>query len=287
MLVAASVQQENRMTLKARQNKMKVGIIAGYGEMPILIANEVKERGHEPFFICGFQKHQEELAQKFSGKIKYIPIWELDNLTTYLKENKIDELVMAGKFFKTELFEIKLDKGWTELLATLPTIHDEDVFNGLINHFEKNGVKVASQAKYIEDYVSTTGPLVGEVTETELADIQYGFKIAKLIADADIGQAVVVKRKTVFAVEAIEGTDAAILRGGQLAGSGAVVVKASRTNQDWRLDVPTIGAETVKKAISVGIRVLAVEAGNSFFLEKEVSFDLARKHGLAIYGYVK
>lgn len=266
---------------------MKVGIIAGYGEMPILIANEVKERGHEPFFICGFQKHQEELAQKFSGKIKYIPIWELDNLTTYLKENKIDELVMAGKFFKTELFEIKLDKGWTELLATLPTIHDEDVFNGLINHFEKNGVKVASQAKYIEDYVSTTGPLVGEVTETELADIQYGFKIAKLIADADIGQAVVVKRKTVFAVEAIDGTDAAILRGGQLAGSGAVVVKASRTNQDWRLDVPTIGAETVKKAISVGIRVLAVEAGNSFFLEKEVSFDLARKHGLAIYGYVK
>ncbi len=266
---------------------MRVGVIAGFGQMPILIAKEIREKGHEPFLICSSKNHQEELAKKVAGQIVFIPIGELDNLTTYLKENEIDELVMAGKFFKVELFKIKLDKAWTGLLNNLPTLQDEDILKGLASHIEKNGIKVASQAKYIENYISTPGLLVGELTETELVDIQYGSKIAKLVADADIGQAVVVKRKTVFAVEAIEGTDEAILRGGQLAGSGAVVVKASRSNQDWRLDVPTIGAETVQKAISVGIRVLAVEAGKTFFLEKETSFALARKHGLAIYGYVE
>ncbi len=265
--------------------RSKAGIIAGGGIMPTLIARGMRAKGLEPVIMLSSFEKQIPSLEKVQFKV--FDLGELEKLINYIKSEGINEIVMAGRFSKIEFLQVKPDLTWLSILGRIPNFQNDAICKALIESFEKNGIHVASQAKYLEDEVAKKGAIIGEPTKEELEDIFFGFEIAKIVADADIGQTVVVKKKTVFAVEAIDGTDATILRGGQLAKEGAVAIKVSRTNQDWRVDVPALGAETIKKAIAAKIRVLAVEAGKAFLLEKDEAFSLAKENGLAIYGFAK
>lgn len=266
----------------------RAGIIAGGGMMPVLVAQSMREKGLEPVIMCSSQEKLR--SPQFSSLEEEIRVFELGNLaelTQFIDNKGIGEIVFAGKFPKTDFLQIIPDKAWAKIFANVSNFQNEEILSALIEHFEENGITVSSQAKFLEGLVATSGALVGQPTKEELEDIAYGFKMAKIIADLDIGQTVVVKKKTVFAVEAIDGTNETLLRGGKLAQEGAVAVKVSRTNQDWRVDVATIGAETVKTAIDAGIKVLALEAEKTILLEKDEAFQLARENGLSIYGYLE
>lgn len=265
--------------------RIKTGIIAGGGIMPALIAKGMRDKGLEPVMMLSSLENVNSTPKDI--RVQVFALGELERLINYIKAEDIKEIVLAGKFSKIDFLQFKPDLAWQSILARIPNFQNDVICKALIESFEKDGIGVASQAKYLEDLVAIKGAIVGKPSKEELDDISFGYEIAKMIADADIGQTVVVKKKTVFAVEAIEGTNATILRGGQLAKEGAVAIKVSRTDQDWRVDVPAFGAETIKNAIAANIRVLAVEAGKAFFLEKEEAFKLAQDSGLAIYGHVK
>lgn len=270
--------------------RSKAAIIAGGGLLPTLIAEGMNKLGVNPIILLStLEKERNTDYKKLeeSYVVKFFELGELERLTNYLLDEEIDEVIMAGKFSKTDFLNFNADKVWLNILSKIPNFQNDSVLAALIEHFEENKITVSSQGKYLCDLVAPEGNIVGEITPIEIDDILYGYTHAKKIADLDIGQTIVVKDKTVFAVEAIDGTNATIKRGGELAKHGAIAIKVSKTKLDWRVDVPVIGAETIKAAIEGNIRVLCVEAGKAFFVEKEESFRLANTHGLSIYGVTK
>ncbi len=152
-----------------------------------------------------------------------------------------------------------------------------------VNELANIGVEVLDQTLFIQNHMIPKGVLTKtQPTPEQITDVEYGYEIAKQIGDIDIGQSVVIKNKMIMAVEAIEGTDCAIERGGKLAKRGAVVVKVSKPNQDKRFDLPTVGLNTLKKMKSVKASVLAVEANETIIVQQEKMIEFADKNKIVI-----
>jgi DUF1009 family protein len=153
-----------------------------------------------------------------------------------------------------------------------------------VSELEKEGFVVRGPAEFLEEYLTPKQIFTKrEPTPEEWEDIRYGFEIAKAIGELDIGQCVVVKDRMTVAVEAMEGTDATILRAGSLR-KETVVVKVAKPKQDLRLDLPVVGAKTIETLIKAKAKVLALEAGRTFFLQQKEAIQLADRHQIAIVG---
>ena len=171
------------------------------------------------------------------------------------------------------------------ILGRLKTRNAESIFGAIGDELEKAGVTLVNATTFMEENVAREGLMAGpRLSLREEEDIRYGFEIARESSRLDIGQTVVVKNGTVLAVEAFEGTNAAIKRGGELGRKDSVVAKVSKPNQDFRFDVPVIGPLTLESAREAHIRVIAVEAGGTLFLEKEKVKELAEKYRISIFG---
>ncbi len=195
---------------------------------------------------------------------------------------------MAGKVPKSLLFKSKVipDLRAVKLLFSLKDKSDDSILLAIAKELEKDGIKLLNTADFSSSLMTPEGILTDErLSENEWKDIAFGWKIAKEIGRLDIGQTVVVKDQAVMAVEAIEGTDEAILRGGKLAGEGAVVVKVAKPKQDMRFDVPVVGMNTLKSMIEVNARVLAIEAGKSILLQRKKVIKEADEAGVSVVGY--
>ena len=153
----------------------------------------------------------------------------------------------------------------------------------IVDELAKDGIEIVDQTAYLKPLLPPVGVLTKRrPTAEEAEDIRFGFAAAKAIGGLDIGQTVVVKQKAVMAVEAIEGTDACIRRGGELGRGRAVVVKVAKPNQDWRFDVPAVGRTTLQSMLESGCTVLAMEAGRTLFVEQEAVLSLANEKGVCI-----
>lgn len=259
----------------------RCGLIAGRGNLPFEVIREMAVRGDEPFVI-GLKG---EVSPELTGQVKrYIEIapGNLKQMIDYFKMNEVEKLVFAGKVGKEAIFGNGLDELLMKLLRGLPQKNDDAILGAIVEEFEKNGIHIAKQTDYLKNLLVPAGPMLGEFTEAEWRDIRLGFKMAKASGKLDIGQSVVVKQGVVLAVEAIEGTDKAIRRGGELGGPGAVVVKVSKPKQDERFDVPTIGRTTLETMIEVKAAILAVEAGATLLTQRDAVLELARQHGIKI-----
>jgi DUF1009 family protein len=265
----------------------RLGLIAGTGELPKAIASEARAEGYKVVAVA-----LEPLAEKslvsYVDEIKWVNIGKLGEIIDSLKEYGIKEAVMAGKAPKTLLYKSKLtpDMRAIKLLFSLQDRSDDSILLALVKEIEKEGIKMLDITSFSSNLLTPEGVLTEDnPTEDEWKDIAFGWRIAKELGRLDIGQTVVVKNQAVMAVEAIEGTDEAIRRGGRLAGRGAVVVKVSKPNQDMRFDVPVVGLDTLKTMVKVGIRVLAVEAKNSILLNRDKIIKKAREAGICVVGY--
>ncbi len=265
----------------------KIGIIAGMGELPRLIAKEARKKGYHVFTIALKELASSEI-EDYSDEVKWLSIGKLGSIIEGLKTAGIKEALMAGKAPKELLYRSRIipDLRAIKLLMSLKDRKDDTIMFAIVNEIQKEGIKILK----ITDFASSL--LVGEgvltrkkPSKAQMEDIEFGFRIAKEIGRLDIGQTVIVKDKAVMAVEAIEGTDRAIKRGGKLAGEGAVVVKVSKPQQDLRFDVPVAGPDTIRSMKESGCAVLGLEAGGCLLLQREKVIEEADNSGIVIVGY--
>jgi len=266
----------------------RIGLIAGNGRFPIIFADNARKLGYHVSAVAHEGETEPELASHVD-RIHWIKIGQVSKLIKAFKEDRVHQAVMLGGIKKTHVFTTVRPDFRTLAMATrLALWKDDDILREFAKELEQEGIAICESTFGLEGILVEEGPLTARTpTEKEWEDIRYGWDVAHDIGRLDIGQCVVIKDRVVVAVEAVEGTDGAIKRGGELAKEGAVVVKRSKPQQDLRFDLPAIGPRTIEVMASVKASVLAVEAGRTILLDREIMLDKARSARIAIVGIAK
>jgi len=262
----------------------RLGILAGAGKLPVECARAAQQLGYEVYAVGLLASSDPQTAQ-FSRDYQSISVAQLDAIINYLKTNQIQKVTMIGKVTKELLFNgaVLPDARMLQLILSLPDRKDDTIMMAFVRELAKEGIQAFDQTALIKKLMPRRGTITKrEPTEIEQKDMDFGFRIAKELGRLDIGQTVVVKNRAVMALEAIEGTDACIDRGGKLANGGAVVVKVSKPQQDNRFDVPTVGYRTIEQMVQVGAKALAIEAGKTLLVERAQMVALADSNGITI-----
>lgn len=262
----------------------KLGILAGAGKLPVECARAAKQLGYEVYAVGLLADSDPQIAQ-FAKDYQFISVAQLDAILNYLKTNQVPTVTMIGKVTKELLFNgvVVPDAHMLQLIMSLSDRRDDTIMMAFVLELAKAGIQTFDQTKLIRKLMPHRGVITKrEPNEIEKQDMEFGFRIAKELGRLDIGQTVIIKNRAVMALEAIEGTDACIERGGILAHGGAVVAKVSKPQQDNRFDVPTVGYHTIEQMAKVGATALAIEAGKTLLVEREQMISLADAKGIAI-----
>lgn len=262
-----------------------IGLIAGGGRFPLLFAESAKKAGHRVVAVAHRNETDPALASLVDA-ITWVKLGQLGHMTEALKEGGCDRAVMLGAVKKARFFVDALpDAAGLKVLAQVAVRSDDNLLRGIARHFEESGVAIVDATPYLADRVAAAG-VYGkqQPTPEELEDARYGLELARGIGKLDLGQTVVVKGRVALAVEAIEGTDACIERGGKLGKEGVVVVKAVKPSQDRRFDLPAVGPDTVDSLKAVKGRVLAVEAGATLVMDKDELVRRANRAKVVVMG---
>jgi UDP-2,3-diacylglucosamine hydrolase len=270
-------------SLNARGRVKKLGLIAGNGKFPLIFAEEAKREGYTLVAVAHRGETLEEIARVVDG-VTWVYVGELGKIIRTLRRAGITEAVMAGGIRKVKLFgNFRPDLRGVQFLARVKSREDDALLRGVAEELAQEGIKVLPSTLCLPHIVPAAGVLTHRApTPGEWEDVRLGFRLAKESGRLGIGQTVVTKNQVVVAVEAVEGTDAAIERAGKLAKPGFVVVKVSKPQQDLRFDVPAIGVETIKSMHAAGGAVLAVEADKTILLEKETLLKDAEAFGISV-----
>lgn len=262
-----------------------LAVMAGLGWMPVEAVRESVRRGEKPVVIALVEGSAPELEAE-AHRFHHLTLGGLDRIISTLQEAGVKRAILAGKVTKELLFrDFVPDARMAALLARVPDHSDDTLLKALVDELAGAGVTVLRQDEYLGHLLMPKGTLSARTPdEREWADIRFAYTRAKGVAGLDLGQTVVVKNRAVLAIEAIDGTNACIRRGGELAQGGAVAVKVSKPQQDMRFDVPAVGADTLATMAASGVSCLAVEAGITFLLDREGMVRLADEAGLAVVG---
>jgi DUF1009 family protein len=263
-----------------------LGLIAGRGSLPLEVARSARGRGRPVAAVAFHGQTDPKLAEE--AETTWLHPGEVGAALAALRGAGVREAVMAGKVPKAGLYAgpagLRPDAEALGLLSSLRDRRDDSILVALANWLEERGIRLLGQAELVPGLVGGEGPLGRTALRPEQrADVAFGFPIAKQIAGLDIGQTVVVKDGAVLAVEAIEGTDAAIRRAGRI-GAGGCVVKVAKPRQDPRFDVPTIGPDTLAAMLEARASALVFEAGRTLVLEREALVQAADGRGIALVG---
>lgn len=260
-----------------------VGLIAGSGSLPIVTAQEAKGRGYKVVAVAIEGETSKEL-EGYCDRIHWIHLGQLGRLIEALKGEGVRQAVMIGKIPMTHLFsDVRPDLRAALLYLKLKDRRGDAILAALAEELLADGITLLDSTTFLNPLLVEKGVLTMRCPDQrEWEDIAFGWKVAKAVAHLSIGQTVVVKDLVVLAVEAIEGTDATIRRGGELGREGAVVVKVSMPDHDMRFDVPVVGMETITSLKEARATVLALEAGKALLLDKEEVIRAADGIGVAI-----
>lgn len=269
----------------------KLGLIAGSGRFPILLAQEALRMGVEVVAL-GIKGVTDKSLETLVGHVQYFALGQIDKPIQALRTAGVSRVVMAGKVQHASLFGGMLpDMRAVKLLARLADKRTDTILRAVAEEFSKDGIDFLSSATYLSHLVVAEGKLTSRApSSAEAADIRLGWKAAKALAGFDIGQTVIVNDGAVIAVEAMEGTDAAVLRARDIARSlgqrpALTVVKVAKPKQDLRFDIPVIGLDSLKVFADAGVSALALEAGTTLIFDKEQFLKNAAAQKLAIVGY--
>ena len=262
-----------------------LGMIAGAGELPEIIARRAHAEG-APLPTVALSTYVAAQLTPYCPTLVHYGPGQLTKIIRTFQRHHVQQVVMVGKVEKRFLFENpRLDLRVLRGLSRMRDYRDVTLLRALIAEFADEGLEVIEQTRVLGHLVTPAGILGKQRPGQRLwDDIRYGFTHAKQLAALDIGQTIVVRRQTVLAVEALEGTDATIERGCQYGGRGAVVVKVSRPQQDMRFDVPTVGPHTLHQVIAGRAAVLAVEAGTTLMLRLPELVALADARRVVLVG---
>jgi len=260
-----------------------IGVIAGGGAFPILVADAARGQGCRTVAVALEGETSPDLAEHVD-EIVWIRLGQLGALIRAFRNRGIGRVLMAGTISKRRMFHrARPDLKGLSLISRMAVFHDDGILRAVTRELEKQEIRVISSTEFLPELLAPEGVLTRRrPTRGEEADIRFGWRMAKELGRLDIGQCVVVRRKTVVALEAMEGTDEAIRRGGGIAGEEAVVVKVSKPVQDLRFDVPSVGLETVRVMAEAGASVLALEAERTLMFDKPDMIRFADEAGISI-----
>lgn len=263
----------------------RIGLLAGSGELPLHFLVKAKEKNIDVVLMC-IENGTKNNLSKFAYKNYTVKLTALSDIIKICKKEKIQKIVMLGYVHHSNLLKnIKFDFKTLKVLLKTKDKRASSILKGAINELAAEGIKVIDSRFLLTDIIADSGFLTNKKpAKRYIDDAIFGYKIAKKIASADIGQTVIIKNKVVIAVEAMEGTDLCIKRGAKLAGPEFVVVKVARPKQDMRFDVPVVGLKTIKLLKKYKASGIAVEKGKTFFIDKQKMLDFADKNNIFIYG---
>ena len=262
-----------------------VGLIAGRGELPGIAARALREAGHRVVAV-GFDEETRDALAGCVDEYHDVRLGQVEKLVRAFRESGVGAALLLGKVHKARTFsDFRPDLRAMKIWLSLPDRRDDTILRAVVDELAREGIVVEEAGRWLGALFAPAGRLSRRGPDArEMADIAFGFRLAREIGRIDVGQTVVVKHLAPVAVEALEGTDLAIRRGGEVAGPGTVVVKAAKPGQDMRFDVPVVGLETARSVVAAQASTLAVEAGRTLFVQREESLALLDTHGVALWG---
>ena len=263
----------------------RIGLIAGNGRFPIIFADNVRKLGFTVSAIAHLGETLPEL-ESHVDRIHWLKIGQFSKALAALKADGIRQAVMLGGIHKTHVFTaLRPDLRALAIFSRLKHWKDDAILRAVAGELEREGIQIRESTFGLESILAEEGNLTSrKPTKKEWEDIQFGWDTLRTLGTLDIGQCVVVKNQVIVAVEAVEGTDETIIRGGKLGGKGTVVVKRTKAHQDLRFDLPAVGPKTIESMVTIKASVLAVEAGRTVVLDREEMAATAKSAGIAIVG---
>jgi DUF1009 family protein len=262
-----------------------IGLIAGNGRLPVLFARAARERGYRVAAVAHRGETLAEIDDEVDA-VTWVRVGQLGRTIRALRADNVERAVMAGGIDKIRsLLHVRPD--WTGLRALRGSRGrgDDALLRSVAAEFERRGIAIVSSTLFLEHIVAAPGWLAGPRPErAALEDVRAGCDVLRSLGGHDVGQSVVVERSMVLAIEAAEGTDAAVRRAGGLGRGRAVLVKIAKRGQDLRFDAPAVGPQTIETMAAAGVRTLAVEAGAAIILEGDRMCALADRHGVSVVG---
>jgi UDP-2,3-diacylglucosamine hydrolase len=282
------------MPPSAADSLPRVGLMAGWGRYPIVVAEALKREGYHVFCL-GVAGHADPALGRVCDDFRTIGLCKLGQAIRYFRRRGVDRVTMAGKIQKVLLFQrgvfLRHLPDWRAVRRFYPHFvlsrrdrKDDTLLKAVIDEFALDGIRFEPATDFAPELLVKPGQLTARgPTAAQWRDIEFGWELAKEMGRLDVGQSVVVKGRAAIAIEAIEGTDECIRRAGQLCRGGEfTLVKVAKPQQDMRFDVPTIGLGTLETLHAAGGRVLAVEAGRTIIIDQPQVLAFADHHRLAI-----
>ncbi|MDZ7760915.1 MAG: UDP-2,3-diacylglucosamine diphosphatase LpxI [Desulfovermiculus sp.] len=262
-----------------------LGIIAGEGQFPLLVAQGARRLGR-PTVGIAFKDHTRPELSMLVDQVTWLRLGQLNKLLAFFKKHEVQEVVFAGGINKPRALDMRPDMRAAKLLFQLRNKNDNSLLQGVVSLLESEGFVPVSALRFVPSLRTPAGVMTKrEPTKQEKADIEFGWPLAKEIGRMDIGQCLVVKEQMVVAVEAMEGTNETITRAGRLAGKGCVVIKTFKPGQEEHIDQPAVGQETIRTMIKAEATCLAIEAEKSLFFDRQPALDVANEARICILGY--
>lgn len=272
----------------------KIGLLAGWGRYPILVAQALARQGRTVYCI-GVEGHADPRLADMCDHFMWAGLGKLGAMLRYFRRHGVSQATMAGKIHKHLLFQ---RGAWWKHLPDLRTLRcfyphfiatkrdrkDDTLLLAVVDEFASEQIMFAPATDFAPELLVKEGLLTRRApTARERKDIEFGWTLAKEMGRLDIGQSVVVKGQAAIAIEAIEGTDLCIERAGKLCTAGGfTVVKVAKPQQDMRFDVPTIGMGTMETMLAAGGACLAIESGRTIIIDEDEVIRFANHHGISI-----
>jgi UDP-2,3-diacylglucosamine hydrolase len=261
-----------------------VGMIAGNGLYPETFARAARRAGVRSLVAAAFTDETDPGLKDLVDRIEWMRVGQLGKMIRHFKAHGVTSVVMVGQIAPKNLFDLRPDLRLLKMLSRVKERNAETLFAAIAGELEADGITLLPATTFLDDLLPAAGPVCGPaLSDRQKEDAAFGFRIAKEVSRLDIGQTVVVKKGTVLAVEAFEGTNEAIQRGGGLGKGEAMMVKVSKPKQDFRFDVPVVGPATIETAAAAGVNAIVVEAGSTLLLGKEEIVRLCQEKKVSLF----
>ncbi|MBI4467972.1 MAG: UDP-2,3-diacylglucosamine diphosphatase LpxI [Acidobacteria bacterium] len=272
--------------METRGGEVKYGLIAGNGRFPLLVLESARARGLD-IVVAAIRGETSPEIERLTTDLEWMGVGQLGKLLRFFKREQVTHAILAGQVKHVQIFGSSLpDIRMIRMLAGLKRKNTDSLIGAVVAELEKEGVEVIDSTALISDALAPAGVLTRRSpNRDEQASIDYGLSVAREIARLDLGQTIVVKDRAVVAIEAMEGTDATMLRAADLLpGKSLVIVKVAKPNQDMRFDVPVIGIPTIETMVKAHVTALSITAGKTLLIDRDELITLANRHRMAIVG---
>ena len=269
---------------------MKLGLIAGNGRFPFLVLDAARQLGHDVTVVAvkdeAFPELETHARQTPAAALHWVSLGHLGTCLDILKKAGVTQAVMAGQVKHTKIFSVVPDLTMLSVMRRLRSRNTDAVIAAVVDVMRERGIELLDSTAFLSPLLARAGVMTRRPPgESEQTDLEFGYRMADIVAGVDIGQTICVKNQAVVAVEAMEGTDETITRAGRLAhGGGFVVVKVAKPNQDMRFDVPVVGVATIDVMKAAGATVLSIDAGKTLLVDGDAIVRAADAAQIAIVG---